>query len=158
MGFWNFLNFWQKWPENSTGPCLDHERSKFCQCKGQKGDKGEATWPRGLLPSTPTSHPCNHQRDVVLVGITLWCISNSTPGETPAVKAIEKYSSCMYRKCEGLTKVVEIWTKTHDTLLPRCRNLHIHKVNWSIIPLTSNKLFHQDFLKSHLWITFYKKS
>ena len=38
------------YPENLTGQCLDHERSKFCQCKGQEGDKVEATWPRGLLP------------------------------------------------------------------------------------------------------------
>ena len=30
---------------------MDHERSKFCQCKVQKGEKGEATWPRGLPPS-----------------------------------------------------------------------------------------------------------
>ena len=59
MGFQNFLKFWQKWPENSTGQCLDHERSKFCQCQGQKGDKGEATWPRGLPPSSSSSQPCN---------------------------------------------------------------------------------------------------
>jgi len=64
--------------------------------KGQKGDKGEATWPRGLPPSTPTSHPCNHQSEMLLVGITLWCILIATPGETPAVKAIEKHSYCMY--------------------------------------------------------------
>ena len=28
---------------------LDHVWTMFCQCKGQKGDKGEATWPRALL-------------------------------------------------------------------------------------------------------------
>merc|ERR1711954_585907 len=28
---------------------LDHERTKFYQCKGGKDDKGEATWPQGLV-------------------------------------------------------------------------------------------------------------
>ena len=50
------------------------------------------------------------------MGITLWCILIATPDETPAMKAIEKYSYCMYSKFEGLTKVVEILTKTNPNI------------------------------------------
>ena len=53
----------------------DLKWAKFCQCKGQKGEKGEATWPRGLPPSSSSSQPCNQQRSIPSDLRGLLCLS-----------------------------------------------------------------------------------